>query len=321
MSNVPKIVTAAAAAILLTDFDQVDEQGEPIDTKYHVHPHVAIARLNEPALLRYLEDIYSSGSTSIEMAQEPASAAFRSLEASTDVTTETRQIADDLCARMQSTNARAGIVFGFRLKLNDGTSAFGIIKADIEDNRRFHLNLDRPQWTIESVSEVLTLPSDKYAKFAISPQPLGSGVVGIRDRQAQSDSAAAYFLSALGVAMPKTEGTKLAVAQTALRAGRSHDEIRVALSDLEEDVAPREFVESWIPDIDDSEIEKLEGPEERPMPAIRASEPLVTEWHTTEPYFSLRADASVTVAIEGNRITATLPDDHGDISERFIKRR
>lgn len=321
MSNVPELVTAAAAAVLLTEFGQVDEHGQPIDTKYYVHPHIVSIASDEPALIRYLEDIYSSGAASVEMSETPRSSAFRSLKSTPDVPAETRKIADELCARMQSTSARAGIVFGFRLKLRDGSDAFGVIKADIEDSQRFHLKLGQDQWTIDEVNELLPSPRDKYAKFVISPQPQGAGAAGIRDRQAQNNSAAAYFLGALGATMPKTEGTKLAVAQSALRAGHEPDVIREALSSLEEDIAPREFIEHQLSNIEDRDIDALEGTEEQPMPVIRASEPLVTEWYLREPYFSLKADASVDVKVEGDTITVTLPEGHSEIVERFIKKR
>lgn len=321
MPNAPEIVTAAAAAILEPAFDQVDEDGKPIDTKYYVHSHVATASSNEPALIRYLEDIYTTGTTSVEISKAPKSSAYQSLETSADITQETRKIADEICSRMQKTNARAGIVFGFRLRLDDGGHAFGIIKADIEDNRRFFLKLGDTQWTLNEVNELLPSPRDKYAKYAISPQPLGSGVVGIRDTQAQRDSAAAYFLSALGATMPRTEDTKLVVAQSALRAGHEASEIRRELSNIREDVAPKHFIQSRLTKIDDDAIEQLEGTDERPMPAIRAHEPLVTEWHTSKPYFSLRADASVEVTVEGRTITATLPEEHDEVNEKFIKKR
>lgn len=53
----------------------------------------------------------------------------------------TRELAETMCLVMQRTTANPGIVFGFRLSQGDRGAAYGVIKADLEADERFYMEL------------------------------------------------------------------------------------------------------------------------------------------------------------------------------------
>lgn len=318
MSEAPAIVAAAAALILPTDFSQVDQDGQPVNDKFFLHSHVAEVAAGENALSSYLDEIYTGTSVSVAATELPKSAAFARLQDASLVKEATREIAEELRLGMEQVNANPGVVFGFLLSLEDDSHAFGMIKADIEDDRRFYMDLTQSsQWTIGQVDDLLPAPRAHYAKFVIAPQPRGTSVVGIRDTQAQKSTAAAYLLRALGVTMPRREGTKAIVAREAVEAGYTPREVERVLTDMHEDTPTTELIESEFPNIEPPVRERLRGTEERPMPVVLADESLITTWATRHPKFELKVDASVEVSIDNNVVTVTLPTDHDEIKPRF----
>lgn len=318
MSQTPVIAAAAAALILPTDFSQIDQHGQRVNDKFFLHPHVAVAGPGESALSSYLDEIYTGNSVSVATPELPRNPAFARLKDASMVRDATREIAGELRLGMENVNANPGVVFGFLLRLGEDSCAYGLIKADIEDDRRFYMDLsESSQWTIGQVDDLLPAPRAHYAKFAIAPQPRGTGIVGIRDTQSQKRAAAAYLLKAIGVTMPRSEGTKAMVAREAADAGYRPHKIEQVLAEMTEDVATIELVEREFPDIEPPARERLRGTEERPMPVVRAEESLITTWATSHPKFELKVDASVNVEINENIVTVTLPTDHDEIKPKF----
>lgn len=319
MPEAPKIIAAAAALILPNRFSQDNQHGQPhAEDKYFVHPHVAKVGSEESALSSYLYEIYTGNSASVATTQLPKSPAFTRLQHENLVQDATREIAEELRLCMEKVRANAGVVFGFLLRLSNETRAFGLIKADIEDDRRFYMDLTKSsQWTIGQVDDLLPAPRAHYAKYVIAPQPRGSGTVGIRDTQAQRSAAAAYLLKAIGATMPRNEGTKATVAREAADAGYRPPEIRRVLSDLAEDTPTVELIEKEFPEIEPAALARLQGTQERPMPIVRAEEPLITTWSTRHPSFELKVDASVNVTIDKNVVTVTLPANHDEIKPKY----
>lgn len=318
MSETPAIVAASAAVILPTEFAQVDETGHSVNNKFFVHAHVADAGSGQGVLSDYLNEIYTGKPISVSIPALPKSPAFSRLQDASLVKDATVEIAEELRLGMEKVQANPGVVFGFRLRLDDDSHAFGIIKADIEADRRFYMDLtESSQWTIGEVEDLLPAPRAHYAKYVIAPEPRGTGLVGVHDTQSQKSTAAAYLLKAIGATMPRTEGTKAMVARAAEDAGYSPRQIEQVLSDLSEDTPTVELVEQQFPEIEPPARERLRGTDERPMPVVRAEESLITTISTKSPTFVLKVDASVTVAVERNVITVTLPANHDEIKYRY----
>ena len=320
MSAVPDIVAAAAAAILTTKYLPDEQKDDFPDQRYFVHNHIAPIGENEPALIRYLEDIYDPNTRLSIAVSTPSSSDFHGLREAAQVVEATRRIAEQLRRNMESKNANPGILFGFLLAIEDEMPAYGVVKADLEDHERYFLDMtSSSQWTIESVTDILPPPQAKYAKFAISPRPRATGQIGIRDTQADPDTAANYFLSAIGVEIPRTSGTKLAVAQAAKRSGYDNQTIRHNLGNVVVDTPLERVMEDSFPDVSDQDRKRLEGPPERPMTIVLADDPFLTTWYTRETTFKLTVDENVEVDINGRVVTVTLPEDHEPIDLRYEK--
>lgn len=320
MAATPTIVAAAAAAVLSTKYLPDDERDSYEGQRFFVHPHIATVGPREPALTTYLEDIYGTQTRSAVDVPAPSSSSFQALGTKTRVVEATSEIAEALRQSMESKSANPGIVFGFLLRLEGGEGAHGIVKADLENAERFFMDMtSEREWSIASVRDILPPPQTKYAKYAIAPRPKGPGAAGIRDTQADPDSAAEYFLSAIGLVVPRRKGTKAAIARAAKQAGYGDAHIRSELDAVKQDSPVEDIVSSSFPDISEAARERLKGSAERPMNTVFGDESFLTTWSTRQPTFRLTVDTSVTVEIQGHRITVTLPDDHDEIDRKYEK--
>jgi hypothetical protein len=221
---------------------------------------------------------------------------------------------------MSEKNANPGVLFGFILRRSDGSQPHGVIKADLDEEERFHMVVTTDgQWTWDAVSELLPPPRTQFAKFAIAPQPGGVGPTGIRDI-VDNEAAAAYFLTALNLSVPKTTGTQARVAALALNAGYGSDRVDEASAGLTAEVAVEDFVHEHFPDVPDKEVERLlVGRAERPMPMVMPRDSYLRVFRTLSPRFELVVDETGGVRINGCVITVTLPA--GNQTERSFHER
>ena len=220
---------------------------------------------------------------------------------------------------MSEKNANPGVLFGFILRRSDGSQPHGVIKADLDEEERFHMVVTTDgQWTWDAVSELLPPPRTQFAKFAIAPQPGGVGATGIRDI-VDNEAAAAYFLTALKLSVPKTTGTQARVATLALKAGYGGERIDEAFAGLTAEVTVEDFVHEHFPEVPDKEVERLAGRAERPMPMVMPRDSYLRVFRTRSPRFELVVDETVGVRINGRVITITLPA--GDQIERSFRER
>lgn len=323
MPGTPTVVAAAAAAILTTRHLGDEARHEVGDQRYFVHSHIATLENDEPALLTYLEDIYGSdrrAPTEVGAPRGPNGDAFRRLADSTSVVSATAEIAALLQDAMESKSATPGILFGFSLLLDDDREAFGVIKADLEDDRRFFMEVGSSgTWSLGQVQDILPPPRTKYAKYAISPRPRMPGAVGIRDTQADPDSAADYFLHAVGLVVPRRKGTKRAVAHTAKRSGYADSYIRDQLAQVEVDTPLDAVIDRSFAEIPDSLRKGLRGTSERPMDTVVAQDPYFRKYFTRNPRFELIVDESVDVTIEGRTITVVLPPEADIVDNSYTR--
>lgn len=323
MPGTPTVTAAAAAAILTTKYIADEERMELGDQRFYVHPHIELLSVDAPALMSYLEDIYSWDRKAPIDATSPVGSngtTFTRLADPGNVAAATAEIANNLQIAMESKYAKPGIVFGFTLELSDGQRGYGVIKADLEDDRRFFLSIgNNDTWSLSQVQDILPPPQKKFAKYAISPRPRLPGAVGIRDKQAEPDSAADYFLNAVGLVVPRRSGTKLALAQAARRAEYDDKHIREALSEIRTDTPVSTVIERSFVDISDSQRDTLGGTPERPMSYIVADDPFCRRYSTSSPRFQLDVDESVRVTIEGRVITVELPSDADAVNLSYIK--
>jgi hypothetical protein len=308
-------VVAAVAAAVVTAASMPAHATVQHDQKFVVHPHVTQVNPNDRLLLGYLRSIYSDRPAL--QAAYPSFSAFSHLQTKQQLRAATQEIATALAVEMSKKNANPGILFGFILKRSDGSKPHGVIKADLDQEERFHMVVDPSgQWTWDSVRELLPPPKTQFAKFAIAPQPGGVGPTGIRDIT-DNEAAAAYFLAALGLVVPKTTGTQARVAAIALKAGYSLDAIDTAFKTISADTPVADFVEDHFPDVQPRERDRLVGRPERPMPNITAQDHYLRIFKTRSPRFELVVDETVGVDIRGRTITVTLPP--GDQIERGVR--
>ena len=323
MSSIPRVIAAAAAAILTTKHGLDEERQEHGDQHFLVHRHIERLSARDPVLISYLAEIYSwdrKAPIDAPTPQGPNGTAFTQLADPTDVAATTAEIAKNLKETMESTSAKSGIVFGFTLELMNHQYGYGVIKADLEDDKRFFLSVGSDAtWSLSQVRDILPPPQKKFAKYAISPRPRQPGVVGIRDKQADPDSAADYFLHALGLVVPRRSGTKLALAHAAMRSGYDDSIIHENLSQIRTDTPVTTVIERSFPNIPDSRRERLRGSAERPMMNIVADDPYCRKYYTSNPRFQLIADESVSVTVEGKTITVRLPADADPIQCTYVK--
>ncbi len=324
MVALPRVRAAAAAAILTTKYIEDGARDELEEgQRFFVHPHVAELEPDESALASYLGDIYNSD-RQVPIDVEPPGgrngATFKALAASDQVAAITGAIAEQLRIAMESKQAKPGILFGFSLQHQHGVDGYGVIKADLEEDERFFLSLATDEtWSLGQVQDMLPPPQTKYAKYAISPRPRQPGAVGIRDTQADPDSAADYFLNAVGLVVPRRKGTKLAVALAAKRHGHDDKYIREALTSVDEDRPVGEVLEEYFPD--DAELmgEKLRGTQERPITTVVADDPFRRKYFTRDPRFELVVDEAVEVTVEGRTITVILPEGADHVESSYVK--
>lgn len=310
------IIKAAAAAAIVTTARLSDELRAKVDAghKFAVHPHVAAVRQNDALLNGYLRTIYARRLSL--GASYPAEGPFRRLTSAATASDATRELAQRLAVEMSKKNANPGILFGFTLELEGSAVAHGVVKADLDDEQRFHFQtLADGQWSLDAVRYMLPPPRTDYAKFAIAPQPGGDAAVGVHD-VSDSASAADYFLKAISLTVPRVRGTKAAVAQAALDAGYSQTLVRKHLKELKDDTAVDELVSRAFPDIPDKRRESLKGSATRPMTSVRANDSYISVYRTRSPRFELLVDESVEVKVEGRVVTATLPEDSDPIEYR-----
>jgi len=214
---------------------------------------------------------------------------------------------------MSKRRANPGILFGFLLDIEGAGKAHGVIKADLDDEQRFHFqSTGEDTWSIDAVRELLPPPRTDYAKFAIAPQPAGDAQIGVHD-VTNSAAAADYFLGALGLTVPREHGTQALLAQAALEAGYPHDVVRATLSRITTDRDVEKFVTEAFPNIAEKKRQALKGSANRPMPNIRANDPYISIYKTRNPHFLLEVDSSVEVQVNGRVITVTLPEDSDSV--------
>ena len=323
MSGIPRVTAAAAAAILTTRHRADEERQEHGDQRFLVHRHIERLSAKDPVLTSYLAEIYSldrKASIDAPTPQGSNGTAFTQLADPINVAAAIAEIAKNLQDTMESKSAKPGIVFGFTLELTNHQYGYGVIKADLEDDKRFFLNVGSDAtWSLSQVQDILPPPQQKFAKYAISPRPRQPGAVGIRDKQADPDSAADYFLQALGLVVPRRSGTKLALAHAAMRSGYDDKIIHESLSRIRTDTPVTTVIERYFPDIPDNRRERLRGSAERPMVNIVADDPYRRKYYTNSPRFQLVADESVSVTVEGRTITVELPADADTIRRTYIK--
>lgn len=302
-----EVVYAVAAAIISSASlpANLAAQMPNRDQKFVVHPHIARVDAHDKLLVGYLRSIYSDRPALQTV--YPQVAAFAELASADTVENATGAIAEAMALEMSRKHANPGILFGFVLRRSDGSEPHGIIKADLDEEERFHMIVgDDGHWGWDAVSELLPPPKAHFAKFAIAPQPGGVGPTGIRD-VVDNEAAAAYFLAALSLAVPKTSGTQARVATVALKAGYTIDEVRDAFDGLTEEVDVDAFVADNFPDIGEKEVERLAGRPERPMPRVVPRDPFLRVYRTRSPRFELVVDETVSVTIHGRTITVILP--------------
>ncbi|MCA1695880.1 MAG: hypothetical protein LC749_14745 [Actinobacteria bacterium] len=305
----PKIVIKkAAAAAIVTSANLPAALTDKVDTstKFVVHPHVAIVSTNDALLHGYLRSIYSTRKP-LETAY-PAAAAFAKLKVANSVEQCTRTLAQALVETMGKKNANPGILFGFMIGV-DGQEAHGVIKADLDDEQRFHFESSASNtWTLSAVRDILPPPKTEYAKFVIAPQPTGTGAAGVRD-MTDTSAAADYFLEAVELVVPRTSGTQAAIAQAALEAGYTHEQVRSVFDGMEESTAVETVIQNDFPKIPQKRQARLIGTAARPMREVRKNDPYLRVYRTTRPRFELVVDDQVEVQVEGRRIIVTLPQD------------
>ena len=324
MASKPRVVAAAAAAVLTTKY--VDEaQRELLDEgqRYFVHPHVATLRPDEAALASYLDDIYDARhAVPLDVASPVGSSGetFMALAAAGDIASSTEAVAQKLCDAMQPKSAKPGILFGFALDLGGSKAGYGIVKADLEEEERFFLQIGEGEtWSIGQVDELLPPPQTKYAKYAISPRPRAPGAVGIRDNQADADSAADYFLAAVGLVVPRRRGTKYAVASAAKREGVGDATIRAALASVQTDTPVDDFVDEFFGDQADAIKGALPGTPERPLLSVVADDEYARKFWTQNPRFELIVDETVEVTVSGRTVTVVLPDGADPVESAYVR--
>ena len=323
MSGVPTVIAAAAAAILTTKHLTDEQRSRLEDQRYFVHPHIARLSSDDRALISYLEDIYSWERKAPIDASTPQGLngeVFKRLADPVNVAAATAEIADCLQAAMEPKAAKPGILFGFALELDDDQNGYGFIKADLEDDQRFFLKIgSNNTWSLSQVQDILPPPQTKFAKYAISPRPRQPGAVGIRDTQAEPDSAADYFLEAVGLVVPRRSGTKRAVAHAAKRSGYEDRYIREVLSDIKTDTPTTDVIEQSFVDIPGDRRERLRGTTERPMDIVVANDPYYRKYYTNNPRFELIVDESINVRIEGRTIIVELPATADIVDHKYIR--
>jgi hypothetical protein len=171
----PKIsIRKAAAAAIVTAANLPAPLCDQIDTskKFVVHPYTAPVERDNPLLMGYLRSIYQ-GQQPVPTPY-PAAAAFSQLTTAADVARATPSLAASLAESMSRKNANPGILFGFLLDLDDGTHAHGVIKADLDDEQRFHFVTEEDgAWTLSAVQDIL--PSLTQSSSSLpspgAPQP------------------------------------------------------------------------------------------------------------------------------------------------------
>lgn len=306
------VVRSVAAAIISSSSAPV---GTDTSQRFVLHPHVATVDPTDRLLLGYLRSIYTDRPAL--QTDYPAAPAFARLRSKQQLEAATKELASALAVEMSKKHANPGILFGFILKRSDGSEPHGVIKADLDQEERFHMVVDQnDQWSWDSVRELLPPPKTQFAKFAIAPQPGGVGPTGIRDL-IDNEAAAAYFLAALGLVVPKTTGTQARVATVALKAGYGIDDITTAFKSLDADVPVTDFVTEHFPEVQPRELDRLVGRPERPMTTIKADDEFLRTYKTRSPRFELTVDETVDVRIQGRTVTVRLPP--GDQIETGVR--
>lgn len=312
----PKVVIKeAAAAAIVTSANLPPDLADKVDTskKFVVHPHVSAVSTNDALLLGYLRSIYSTRQP-LETTY-PDAAAFRTLKAPESVEQSTRALAERLVDTMGKKNANPGILFGFLIVV-DGKEAHGVIKADLDDEQRFHFETSASNtWMLSAVRDILPPPKTDYAKFVIAPQPTGTGVAGVRDIT-DTTAAADYFLEAVELVVPRTSGTQAVVAQAALDAGYTHAQVRSAFKELAESTPVETVIKELLPKIPEKRQARLVGTAARPMKEVLKNDAYLRVYRTRKPRFELLVDDQVEVKVEGRTITVTLPQHSDPVIEQ-----
>lgn len=301
-------VEAAVAAAIVTLSNLPDSVREKViaEQKFVVHPHVAEVSGSDSLLNSYLRTIYA-GRSSVGAEYPPG--AFQRLTKASSLKAATQDLATMLATHMSKRRANPGILFGFLLCIGGDTKAHGVIKADLDDEQRFHFqSTGDDTWSIDAVRELLPPPRAEYAKFAIAPQPVGDAGIGVHD-VSNSSSAADYFLGALKLTVPRERGTQALVAQAALDAGYAPDLVRSTFSKLDSDRDVDELIGEAFPNIAHKKRETLKGSPNRPMQKVRANDAYISLYKTRNPRFRLEVDDSVQVEVNGRVFTVTLPED------------
>jgi hypothetical protein len=112
----------------------------------------------------------------------------------------------------------------------------------------------------------------------------------------------------MDLVVPRTKGTQAAIAQAALNAGYSANNVRASLKALTKPMPMDQFIKQEFPNIPEKEVAKLRGTPTRPMTLIRPNDPYIRVYKTTFPRFELIVDDSVDVKLEGRTVTVTLPE-------------
>lgn len=317
MPTDPSISIVEATAAAIVTYDKLSEKlKDQFDgsQKFVVHPYLSAIASDNALLGGYLKNIYTT-EKSIGVTY-PTSPAFRQLSSAATLEVGTGALAAQLAETMSKKNANPGILFGFRIVIDGSVTAHGVIKADFDDEARFHFNSGSDgAWSLSEVADVLPPPRTIYAKYAIAPRPLGDEAAGVHD-VTDSASAADYFLQSIALVVPRTKGTRALVAQAAVDSNYSIGQIKVALAAVKETKPLDDVIEEHFPRIPPARREKLKGSVTRPVASVLADDPYMTTYSTKNPRFELTVDENVQVTIEGRTVTVNLPADSDDIAIR-----
>jgi hypothetical protein len=100
--------------------------------------------------------------------------------------------------------------------------------------------------------------------------------------------------------VPKTRGTRAAVARAALKAGYSHKEVQAVLKPLASPVPIADFIRENSPRVPEQDAERLSGRPERPMPRCSLTTRMCMSRGRSRRTFELSVDESVDVEVRAS---------------------
>lgn len=301
-----------AMAIIHGDMDgaPVVAEGDPVP-KYAVHGHVEPVHATDRVLTPYLTEIYRGKSTAVG-ASYPAAPFFARLASPSTCEAATADAAARVVAAMGSKKANLGILFGFYGTLEDGSPVHGLVKVDLDMDKRLQFaNATGSTWSLTEVDRLLPPPKDKVAKFVIAPEPLGEADSGVFDEGAGRGMAAIYLLDAVDLTVPKTEGNIPALGAALRDAGVSGPRVREVLHEVstgDQSVDLFERVREEVPEVDERTLTRHRGNPRRPVTTVQP-EPFRTVLQCKDPWIRVEAGPGVELVREDGRIVLSYPDD------------